>query len=337
MKPAFTNLNKIFQKRCFYEIIMVSYNHYYEKEVTNLSNVDIYMYGMVLVSTMNLLKGDFPELDTYGEIKQSFILPGGETGAGSMVLSSLGCSVRLAGNYQGPKTMPVLKEFLEERYGVDLSRLYYDDTFEGVRDMILIDAHTRTCFGTFQAYFSDKIKRWSQPLKSDIEDCSVVGLDPFFMEQSEQVAILCKELGKKYVTIDCKPESIIHKYSEVNIISNEFIQNNYKGQDVKALHKRYTEASNGLVIFTFGGREILFGRQGEPIRSFKPYEVKVESTLGAGDTFKAGAVYAVFKGMSDEDIVSFAAATAGIVCSKFPLALNPPTLEKINNLITSRK
>lgn len=298
-----------------------------------MEKYDIYLYGMTLVSTMNLLDGDFPELDTYGEIKESYILPGGETGSCSIVLSSLGCSVKIDGNYQGSKTIDVLNKYLVEKYNVDMSGVYIDPAFDGVQDMILIAGSTRTCFGRFGAFFSNDIKRWSSPVKEDIQNSKVAGLDPFFMEQSELAARYCHELGKKYVTIDCKPESLLNKYSEVNIISNEFIKSNYSGKDITELFKTYTENTEGLVIFTFGAREIMFGRKEQEIQRLKPFQVKVRSTLGAGDTFKAGAIYGVFKGMKDEEVVKFAAATAGTVCSRFPLALNPPSLELIKNLI----
>ncbi len=293
----------------------------------------IYLYGMTLVSTMHLLTNDFPQADAYSEIKESYVLPGGETGSCAVVLSSLGCEVKLDGNYQGRKTMEVLQKYLVDRYGVDMTRTYNDPDFDGVQDMVVIGGNTRNCFGTFGAYFDDSVKRWNTPIKEDIENSSVVGLDPFFMEQSELVAEYCKESGKKYVTIDCKPETIIHKYSEVNVISNEFIENNYPGCDINQLFRTYTDNTDGLVIFTFGAREILYGRKNQPIKSFKPYKVQVESTLGAGDSFKAGAVYGIYKEMADDEIVKFAAATAATVCSSFPLALNPPSLKKIYELI----
>ncbi len=298
-----------------------------------MSKYDIYLYGMTLVSTMNLLTGDYPEADTYGEIKENYILPGGETGSCAVVLSALGCNVKIDGNYQGSKTVDVLNQYLVEKYNVDMSRVYTDSTFDGVQDMIIIGGSTRTCFGQFGAYFNNDIKRWNVPVKEDILNSRVVGLDPFFMEQSELVAEYCNELGKKYVTIDCKPESRLHRYSEVNVVSNEFIKNNYPNTNVEELFRSYTDNTDGLLIFTFGSREIMFGRKKEAIHRLKPYKVKVQSTLGAGDSFKAGVIYGVFKEMKDEDIVKFAAATAGTVCSKFPLALNPPSLEMINELV----
>lgn len=298
-----------------------------------MNNSDIYLYGMTLVSTMHLLTGEFPKADSYSELKESYVLPGGETGSCAVVLASFGCKVKLDGNFQGRKTTPVLKKYLVDKFGVDMSRVYDDPDFDGVQDMVVIGGNTRNCFGTFGAYFGSKTRRWNPPVKEDISSTRVVGLDPFFMEESEMVARYCRELGKKYVTIDCKPDTILHKYSEVNVVSNEFIQSNFSDIDIKELFRIYTEKTEGLVIFTFGAKEIMYGRRNQPIHSFKPYRVKVQSTLGAGDSFKAGAVYGLFSEMPDEELVKFAAATAATVCSKFPLSLNPPALETITELM----
>ena len=64
----------------------------------------------------------------------------------------------------------------------------------------------------------------------------------------------------------------------------------------------------------------------------KPFSVTVRSTLGAGDTFKAGCVYGLLHGMQDTELVRFAAACSAIAISRFPLPLNPPTLAEVKKL-----
>ncbi len=75
------------------------------------------------------------------------------------------------------------------------------------------------------------------------------------------------------------------------------------------------------------------GRNGQPMKKMKPFTTEVKSTLGAGDTFKAGCVYGLLKGMSDDEIVRFASACSAIAISRFPLPLNPPTMDEVENLI----
>ena len=61
--------------------------------------------------------------------------------------------------------------------------------------------------------------------------------------------------------------------------------------------------------------------------------MQVVSTLGAGDTFKAGCVYGLLKGMKDDELVRFASACSAVAISRFPLPLNPPKLEEIEKLL----
>lgn len=96
-----------------------------------------------------------------------------------------------------------------------------------------------------------------------------------------------------------------------------------------------TEAAEGLTIITQGGGEMLYARRGEEIHRMNPIPVEVRSTLGAGDTYKAGCVYGLLQGMSDKELVRFASACSGIAISRFPLPLHPPKLSEVQALIRS--
>lgn len=301
-----------------------------------MDQVDVYLYGMILATNSFLLKNDFPVVDTYGEISVKYKLPGGETGTSATILDSLGCSIKVDGNYMGNQVFPLIKEFYANKR-VDLTSLTYEEDYNGLEDFVIIDKNTRTVFGMFEAFFEDSVKRWNMPKREDIEAAKVVGLDPFFGEASKKAAIICHELGKKYVTIDCHYESLLHNYADVTVISNEYLgSSEVKNDDKEELFKEYVNHTEGLVIFTKGAKEVSYGRKGQEIKKFTPYQVDTVSTLGAGDTFKAGCVYGLYRGMGDDELVQFASACAGLACTKFPLPLNPPTLEEVETLIRGR-
>lgn len=300
----------------------------------NLRQPDIYLYGMTVLSTIHLLAGPYPEADSYQEIKETHNLPGGETGNSAIVLANLGYQVKIDGPFLGRKTKDGINNFFT-KYNIDCSDLHFDPEFDGVQDLVLIDQNSRTVFGQFAKYFSEGIK-WSKPDQTAINSAKIVSLDPFFGEESVMVADYCASSGKEYVTIDCGPESNIHRYAAATVISNEYIQNNFPAENINDLIQRYATNSNGLVIFTFGAREILYCRKGEPVKKMTPYKVAVRSTLGAGDTFRAGVVYGVLNKLTDAETVKFAAATAASVCARFPMALNPPSLTEILGLINKR-
>jgi sugar/nucleoside kinase (ribokinase family) len=287
----------------------------------------VYLYGMIVYTTVHRLKGDFPEADGYGEIEESHVVTGGETGNSALVLARWGHRVKVAGPFLGRQTRDGVMGFLEQR-GIDCSSLRFDESYDGVRDLVVVGGKARAVFGWFGRYFQGR-KRWARPERADIEGADIVGLDPFFREESEEVAQICGELGRPYVTIDCPPDGTLHRGAAATVVSGEYLRNHFPAEAREVLLRRYAGEGKGLVIFTSGAGEILFARGQGEIRSLKPYPVAPKSTLGAGDTFRGGVIHALASGMEDERVVRFAAATAACVCRRFPMAFDTPGIEEI--------
>lgn len=125
------------------------------------SNIDIYLYGMTVLSTIHRLDGAYPEPDAYREIKESYVIPGGETANSAIILANLGYQVKIDGPFLGVKTKEPIHDFCA-KYSIDCSGLHFDPSFDGVQDLVLIDKHSRTVFGRFQGYFEGE-KRWTKP------------------------------------------------------------------------------------------------------------------------------------------------------------------------------
>ena len=296
---------------------------------------DAYLFGQVLGTHSFLLRGGFLQPDAYSEIDAQYFLPGGETGTACTVLSSLGVKVRMAGTDIGTKVAPMLKEFYKDK-SVDLSLLNFVEG-DGVMDYVVIAGLVRSPMGRFQTLFSDGSRWWGVPKEEDLLGCRAAAVDPFFREESNKVAEICIKLGIPYVTIDSPHDSFLHQHAAVNVVSGECLHNHYQGMDKEDVMALLQETAEGLVIITSGGGEMLYGRKGEAVKRMKPFPVEVCSTLGAGDTFKAGCVYALLHNMADDDLVRFASACSGIAISRFPLPLNPPTLEEVESLIARQR
>lgn len=297
--------------------------------------VDFYLYGMVLVTTSFRLAQAYPQPDGYAEIRQMYEQPGGETGTCAFVLDSLGASCVLEGNYMGARTHPAFTALCAGRR-IDTSRLVKDETYDGLQDYVIIDDDSRTVMGTFNRFFSDGSERWQQPCEEALCAARFAGIDPFIEKCADTAARMAVKNGRRYVTIDCMPDTYLAQNADVIAVSNEFISGHFPNKDREELLKAYARACKGLVIFTLGAKKVLYARGESGVHAFMPYAVKAESTLGAGDTFKAGCLYALMKGMTDEETVSFACACAGAACMAYPLFLNLPTLESISRLQQSR-
>lgn len=300
--------------------------------MNGIKNLDVYLYGMTVLSTIHRLKGHYPKADSYGEIERTLVVPGGETGNAAILLARLGLSVRPEGVLLGTETRETLLRH-NRKWGVDYSGMKFDPSFEGWKDMILVDDRHRTVFGQFAFRFSKKGgRKWSDPDPKGIRRAQVAAIDPYFRSQSQQAARWCHDSGVPYVTLDCPSNSLCHRLSAVNVLSQFFLKGHYPKRDPKVLMARYAAASKGLTVFTFGAQSLWYARRGQPIRRFTPYRVKVSGTLGAGDSFRAGMVYGLWRKWDDEKCVRFAAGLAACVCRKFPAALYPPRLQEVLQL-----
>ena len=298
-------------------------------------NYEVYMHGQVLGTHSFLLKGEFLQPDEYSELKAKYFLPGGETGTAATVLSSLGASVKIDGTHIGTEVAPLLKEFYKDKT-VDLSSLYFDPDYVGLMDYVVIAGLVRSPMGVFQSLYEEGAKkRWNMPKEDDIAGCKVAAIDPFFLEETQTAAELCVKLGKPFVTIDCRHDSYLHKHCAINVVSKECTgAEQYKNKSVEEIYKLLTDNTDGLVIITRGEKEMIYGRKGQPMKKMRPFSTQVKSTLGAGDTFKAGCIYGLLHGMSDDEIVRFASACSAIAISRFPLPLNPPTMQEVKELMS---
>lgn len=296
----------------------------------------VYCYGMIVISSSFLLEGEFIKPDEYSEIKAHYRFAGGETGTCATVLASLGENVKIDGTYIGYNAAPLVREFYNNKT-VDLSSLTFDGSYEGLEDYVIVADDVRSPMGTFGRFYSEAYKSgvrlWNKPKEEDIANCNAAAIDDFFWDDSELAAKYCVKHGKPYVTIDCGYDSYIHKNSAVSVISGEGVENRYPGMTREELFPLFGENGGGLTIITNGGKPFMYGRKGESPKIFEPYKTNVVSTLGAGDSFKAGCTYALSKGFDDDKLVRFASACAAVAISRYPLQLNPPTVSEIEKIM----
>ena len=278
------------------------------------------------------MKDGFLKPDEYSEIKEHYFLPGGETGTAATVLSSLGVSVKMDGTWIGTDVAPMLKDFYADK-SVDMSLLHYMEDDPGVMDYVVIAGLVRSPMGRFQTLFASGKRWWGIPKEEDIKGCKAAAIDPFFGDETMLAAEICHKNGIPYVTIDSPHESDLHKMAAVNVVSKECTGEHYVGMAPEEIMSLMQSTADGLTIITQGGGDMLYARKGEEIHRMKPFSVEVKSTLGAGDTFKAGCVYGLLHGMKDEELVRFASACSAVAISRFPLPLNPPKLEEVRKII----
>lgn len=303
--------------------------------MNDIKDYEVYMHGQILGTHSFYLKDGFLKPDEYSELSAKYFLPGGETGTAATVLASLGVKVKIDGTHIGTEVAPMLKSFYEEK-SVDLSSIFFDPDYEGLMDYVVVADLVRSPMGVFQTLYANKEKHWNAPKEEDIVRAKVAAIDPFFMEETLEAAKLCVKNHIPYVTIDCPHTDYLHQHAAINIVSKECLAEHYKDELKEDVFEKMVSTTDGLVIITTGHNDMIYGRKTTGIHYMPVFQTEVKSTLGAGDTFKAGCTYGLLHEYSDEDIVRFASAASAIAISRYPLPLNPPTLEEIRNLLKEK-
>jgi len=293
-----------------------------------MSDYDIFCYGMVTPSIVHLLRKDFqyPRPNEYAEIERSLPSVGGEAVNSAIILSKLGIKTRLDGNWLNPGRADQVRQLLEP-FDIDISRLTEKNGY-GTEEIVITDINSRTVFGNYAAFHSGE-RQWNTPRESDIRDATLIVLDPYFRQESLLVAEICANHKKSFVTLDCRYDSPLAQQAEAVIISHELRNEAYPNSNMTDIFKKYQENCRGLIIFTFGSNALWVARQGQPLHEFKPVQITPVDTTGAGDAFRGGIAYGLFKGWDDAKTVKFACAVSACVCLTIPHTLNAPDLNEI--------
>ena len=300
-----------------------------------MTQFDVYAYGVIAASTLHLLQHPFPAADGYAEISATHPMTGGEALNTSIVLRRLGLRVRLDGNWLGDTAAG--RGLLEtiKQYGIDARRLKIKKGYAGVAEIIFSDEQSRTIFGNYVALLSGA-RMWNVPRKKDVARAQIVSVDPPFAAESAAVGQYAAALGIPFVAIDCPYDQALATDAAAVIISGEFRRFTYAAAEPEALFREYQARAQGLVVFTFGGDAVWYGRRGEGRRQFAPYRVPVVDTTGAGDSFRAGVLVGLMKTWADDAIIRYASALAALVCASFPGVLNSPTHQEVVDLIAGQ-
>ena len=296
------------------------------------TDFDVYAYGVIASSTLHRLEHPFPRPDGYAEIARTYRMTGGEALNSAIVMSQLGLSVRLDGNWLGgDEEGRQLRETIAG-FGIDTARLEFGREGAGAREVVISDMTTRTIFGNYVALLSAG-RQWNVPEEADVAAAKIVCVDPPFGAESARVAELALAADVPFVSIDSPVDSDLATRAAAIVVSGEFRAREYPDTHVGELFEEYRSRADGLVVLTQGAGPILYGRRDSKLEELDTFSVATRDTAGAGDSFRAGLIFGMLKKMSDRDALRYAAAVAALVCSRFPGVMDSPTAGDVEALL----
>ncbi len=287
---------------------------------------DVYCFGHVSTGRVYRIRGSYPKPDGYAEVEEILDNYCGEATGTALVLSRLGASVTLEGNWlgdnpEGRRTLDVLTQ-----RGIDCSGLRIEPGYHGVNEIVISDGETRTVFGRYvDLLFTTK--QWTDPSPERIASAKLACVDPTFGEATLLAARHAAQAGIPLVSSDAPPDSELARTAAAMIVSPELLRREFADADWEDLFERYLGVCPGLVVFTFGPEPLWFGRDRR--RTMRPFSVEAVDTAGAGDAFRAGIIYGMLQGWPDDRTVRFACAVAGLVCTTAPGVMNSPGLSEV--------
>jgi len=296
---------------------------------------DVYSYGVVSSSTLYGIAGAFPTPEGYAEIDDVRRMTGGEATNSSIVLSRLGATVNLDGNWLGDDNNGKRTKALLTEYGIGTERLPLREGVKTIEEVVFAADDTRTIFGTYGRLLADEA--WNMPREEDVLQARVVCLDPFFAYAALRVAEIASGADIPVVTVDCPHDSPLLQRTAAIVIAESFLREHYKDADPKDVFEKYRAAASGLVVFSFGDNPIWYARPDGAVMQLKPFQIDPLDTTGGGDSFRAGIVYGFLKGWDDDSMVQFAAAVAAINCTRFPGVLKSPTHDEVRDFLDSER
>ncbi len=292
----------------------------------------VYCFGMICPSMVYLLNEDteFPEANGYGEVEKIIPSVGGEAVNSAIMLSKLGIKSKLDGTWLVSDRANQVKDILS-RFDINIDRVKETEE-NGPSEILIADGESRTCFGNFDTYQKDG-RKWNVPDIEDIKSAKMVALDPYFREETRFIADVWSEFDIPYVTLDSNYDDFVAIESQVIVISQEHRDWKYPKVDVKELFSYYQKSCKGLVIFTFGSKDLWYGRVGQEIKTKSPFKIDPIDTTAAGDTFRAGIIYGLINDMDDEEMITFSNAVSACVCLSAPHAINATDLKGVLEFI----
>lgn len=296
---------------------------------------DVFSFGVVSASTLYRIEGAFPAAQGYAEITDAQHMIGGEAANSSVVLSRLGVKVKLDGNGLAANEAGRRTRSMLEAYGIDTSRLPLEDGLAGVEEVVFSAGGTRTIFGTYVRLL--ETAAWHTPDEDDIRRAKAICLDPFFKDASSMVAAIAAGEGIPVITVDCRHDDPLLRHASAVVIAESYLREHYAELAIEDVFAEYCRHCPGLVIFTFGDRDIWYGQSGEPVSTLRPFSIDAVDTAGAGDAFRAGVVYGFLQEWDASRTIEFAAGVSALVCARFPGVLDAPGLDEVLRFIREHR
>lgn len=244
------------------------------------------------------------------QVQQDFQRLGGEAATVARFLSSWGLRVAIVGNAIGEdKWGRYIRSQLDSLPGIDTRFLVQraDVRTPFCRILVTPDGE-RSILGY---WFDDAPK--SILTEEMMRQARLLSVDVYGKQERDTAAEVARRLGRPVVSADAIwPDYPLAHLSDLIVISRDFLVGYFPGVYIYDHALELQRAGAGSIIITHGQKPVLVvDRHGRP-SYVEPIPVTAVDTTGAGDVFKAGAIYGYLQGWDLVSTTRFACAAAAL-------------------------
>lgn len=278
----------------------------------------------------------YPQYNSKVKFKSHDILAGGQCATAMVALSRLGLKTRYIGK---------IGDDADGRFQL---QTLADDQVEASGVIVIKGAETQIAFIVVDEPSGERTVIWNRDDKLLIDESEVdreaitsgraLLLDGHNIAASIKAAEYARQADIPTVLdIDNIYEGAnqLLPFIDFLISSSTFPEQMTGEKDLKtALKKLHETNGSRFVAATLGANGVLAYFQQQYI--FVPaFSIQAVDTTGAGDAFHGGFIYGLLAGFSVEETLRFAHAVAALKCLKIGARTGLPTLDEVNELLSS--
>jgi sulfofructose kinase len=282
--------------------------------------------------------GTFPMPDTKVGASEFITVGGGCAASAALTIARLGGKAYFATPLGGPAGSDVIGDLVVaglQREGVECVGCIRVPGARTTVSAIFVDARGDRTIATYRDYRLDDVT-------ADDPDRLVAAVDAVLVDNCFPdfvVPICCAAMARRIpVVVDADhpgdDRQPLFKAATHVIFSSDCLRATSRTDDLAAGLAHMGKLTDAFLAVTDGPRPVLwYDRDCATIRETPVFAVKTVDTLGAGDVFHGAFVLALVEGRRVEDALRFAAAAAGLKCSRFGGSSVAPRRAEVDALL----